>query len=284
MFNYANFIDSSHPMIPSHAGGCDMKVLLISGSGRQDGNTSRALGIFRERLERASGDAGVVLEVETVHLGQAGISACRGCRACFDHGEERCPLKDGLLPLRDKILAADALVIGSPVYVEDVSGLIKTLIDRMAFFSHRPALYGKCACLLTTSGGRSTRHALRTMSVALTTWGAKVLGGDMLFLGALTRKEVIAEKYGETLKRSADNLLKTLRTRSADTPTLFSIVSFRVQQSVWRRMDPDSLDHRYWAGKGWLEKGCGYYMPCRVGFLRRGAAWLLSGAAIAVFK
>ena len=41
-----------------------MKVLLISGRGRQDGNTSRALGIFRERLERASGDAGVVLEVE----------------------------------------------------------------------------------------------------------------------------------------------------------------------------------------------------------------------------
>ncbi len=261
-----------------------MKVLFLTGSGRQDGNTARALGIYREKLERAAGEAGFALEAETVCLGQADISACRGCRACFDHGEDRCPLKDGLLPLKDKILAADALVIGSPVYVEDVSGHIKTLIDRLAFFSHRPALYGKCAWLLTTSGGRSTKHSLRTMSVALTTWGAKVLGGDMLFLGALTQREEIAEKYGETLGRSAKSLLHALRTHSADVPTLFSLVSFRVQQSIWRRMAVDSLDLRYWKDKGWLGKGCKYYMPYRAGFLRRGAAWLLSRVAIAVFK
>ena len=261
-----------------------MKALFLLGSGRQDGNTARALDIFRERLERAVREAGVAFEAETVFLGQADIAACRGCRACFDHGEERCPRKDGLSPLRDKILQAAALVIGSPVYVEDVSGLVKTLIDRLAFFSHRPALYGKCVWLLTTSGGRSTKHALRTMSVALTTWGAKVLGGDRLFLGALTKREEIAEKCGDALGRAAVSLLNALRTRSAEVPTLFSLVAFRVQQSVWRGMAADSLDYRYWAGKGWLEKGCAYYMPCRAGLLKRGAAWLLSKAAIAAFK
>jgi len=261
-----------------------MKVLFVLGSGRQDGNTARALGIFREKLERASSDAGVALEVETVHLGQADISACRGCRACFDHGEDRCPLKDGLLPLKDRILAADALVIGSPVYVEDVSGLVKNLIDRLAFFTHRPALYGKCVWLLTTSGSRSTKRSLRTMTMALTTWGAKVLGGNTLFLGALTRKEEVAEKYGETLGRAANGLLHALRTRSAEKPTLFSLVAFRVQRNAWQKLAADSLDHRYWQGKGWLEKGCGYYMPYRTGALMRGAAWLLSRAAIAVLK
>lgn len=261
-----------------------MKALFLVGSGRQDGNTARAMAIFRERLERASSEAGVALDVDTVVLGQADISACRGCRACFDHGEDRCPLKDGFQPLKDRILEADALAIGSPVYVEDVSGLVKNLIDRLAFLSHRPALYGKCAWVLTTSGGRSTKRSLRTMTMALTTWGAKVLGGDMLFLGALSRREEIEAKYEAALCRAANGLLEALRTRSAEKPTLLSLVAFRVQQSVWRTMGADTLDYRYWEGKGWLKKGCGYYMPCRAGLLRRGAAWLLSKAAIAAYK
>ena len=97
---------------------------------------------------------------------------------------------------------------------------------------------------------------------------------------------VFAEEgtHGETLGRSAEKLLKALRTRSAEVPSLFSLVSFRVQQSIWRRMAAGTLDQRYWEGKGWLEKDCKYYMPCRAGFLRRGTAWLLSRAAIAIFN
>ena len=261
-----------------------MKVLFLCGSGRTDGNTARAVGLFREKLEQVCGDAGVALETETVLLGQEELQFCRGCRACFDRGEDRCPLKDGLIPLRDRMLEADALVVASPVYVEDVSGLTKNWIDRMAFFCHRPGLYGKCAWLITTSASRSTKHSLRTMKVALTTWGAKVCGGNRLFLGALSSKEEIAAKYGAALEKAAAALFRAVRSQSAMKPSMFSLIAFRVQQTYWRRAAGDSYDLKYWTDKGWLEKGCGHYGPYRAGAVKRCAADLAANFVSAIFK
>jgi multimeric flavodoxin WrbA len=259
-----------------------MKVLLLCGSGRADGNTARTVGLFREKLERVCGETGIELEVETVLLGQEQLQFCRGCRACFD--EDRCPLKDGLIPLRDRMLEADALVVGSPVYVEDVSGLTKNWIDRMAFFCHRPGLYGKCAWLITTSASRSTKHSLRTMSVALTTWGAKVCGGNRLFLGALSSKAEIAAKYGAALEKAARGLLRAVQSQSATKPSMFSLITFRVQQTYWRRVAGDSYDLKYWTEKGRLEHGCGYYGPYRTGAVKRCAADLAAKFVSAIFK
>jgi multimeric flavodoxin WrbA len=68
--------------------------------------------------------------------------------------------------------AADGLLLASPVYVDDVSGLTKTWMDRLAYRCHRPGFGRKCAYPVATVGGRPTRHTLRTMNAALLTWGA----------------------------------------------------------------------------------------------------------------
>jgi multimeric flavodoxin WrbA len=254
-----------------------MKVLFLIGSGRRDGNTARAAALFQEKLERAMARRGLPLEAQTVSLGQISLGFCRGCRACFDLGEDRCPLKDGLLELRDSMRAADALVVLSPVYVEDVTGLTKNLIDRLAFNSHRPGFYGKCAYLLTTSGTYSSKHALRTMSVALTTWGIRTLGRTRLRLGALSSREEIEGKCGAALQKAAEKLAGALEYRLAEKPTLLSLVSFRVQQRFWRKETGDSLDFRYWKEIGWLDPRADYYMPHRAGSVKRTAARILAG-------
>ena len=48
--------------------------------------------------------------------------------------------------------AADGIIFASPVYVNDVSGIAKTWIDRLAYVCHRPAFAGKCAYLIATVG------------------------------------------------------------------------------------------------------------------------------------
>lgn len=53
------------------------------------------------------------------------IQFCRGCRIYFDKGEELCPIKNGLLNIRDKINSADGIILASPVYVEDINGIMK---------------------------------------------------------------------------------------------------------------------------------------------------------------
>jgi hypothetical protein len=61
--------------------------------------------------------------VASLDLAEMDIRTCRGCRICFDKGEESCPLKDDLLAIRRRIEAAELLVLGSPVYVEDGNGV-----------------------------------------------------------------------------------------------------------------------------------------------------------------
>ena len=94
--------------------------------------------------------------------------------------------------IKAKMDAADGLLLASPVYVDDVSGLVKTWMDRLAYLCHRPGFGGKCAYALATVGGSPTRHTLRTMNGALLTWGYHLAGQTGLKMGALTPADEMA--------------------------------------------------------------------------------------------
>ena len=99
-----------------------MKIVLINSSGRKNGNTAEILGIFKRALDDGLSVA------EYIHLTDYTVKTCRGCRVCFDRGEENCPLKDDLLAIHTKLEWADIVIFGSPVYVEDVNGDRKSVV------------------------------------------------------------------------------------------------------------------------------------------------------------
>jgi multimeric flavodoxin WrbA len=103
------------------------------------------------------------VELEVVLLGEVDLHACRGCYACQSRGELRCPLSDGLLELVERMKSADGLILASPTYTSNVSGLMKTFMDRLAWAAHRPPFLGKPALLLTTASsfGGGALRALR---------------------------------------------------------------------------------------------------------------------------
>jgi multimeric flavodoxin WrbA len=67
-------------------------------------------------------------EVELVHIRDVGLSNCTGCGSCFK--KPGCVLRDGGDTLSEKVGAADGVVFASPVYASNVSGIMKTFIDR----------------------------------------------------------------------------------------------------------------------------------------------------------
>lgn len=239
-----------------------MKLLLINSSARIAGNTGRVMDLFEEAFVSLARELGEPITVERVNLSRLGLKPCLGCRACFDLGEEKCPLHDELLPLRDRLLAADGYVIASPVYVEDVNGVMKNWIDRMAFTSHRPALFGKTALLYTTSGIGSSNHALRTMRTAFGTWAIRTTGGQKFRLGAISATEDIRNRYFTKIQRSARRLVRSIR-KQPFSPSFYSLIAFTVQQSYWRRSEAfeNTFDYAFWKGAGWLEQGKRYYDP-----------------------
>ncbi len=74
-------------------------------------------------------------ETEYINLFDLSYTGCRSCMACKRKGAERCRCfwKDDLSPLLDRIFAADALIIGSPVYLGDITSQVHGLIERLHF-------------------------------------------------------------------------------------------------------------------------------------------------------
>ena len=260
-----------------------MKLLLINSSARINGNTGRVMDLYEKAFASLSRELGVTIEVERVNLARVELNTCLGCRACFDLGEEQCPLHDELLPLRDRLLAADGYVIASPVYVEDVNGVMKNWIDRMAFTSHRPALFGKTALLYTTSGIGSSNHALRTMQTAFGTWAMKTIVGGKYRVGAITESEEIHRRYYAKIQRRARRLVGSIQ-KQPFRPSLYSLIAFTVQQTYWRRNKAyfNTYDYAFWNNAGWLDKGRRYYDPALARSPKALVARLL-GKLIALF-
>jgi multimeric flavodoxin WrbA len=239
---------------------CVTKILALIGSYRKKGNTARIVQMIEARMRVLAPEYATPLEFETLFLGDLDIRMCRGCRACFDRGEDACPLKDDIPLIRAKMDAADGLLLAGPVYVDDVSGLVKTWMDRLAYLCHRPAMGGKCAYPLATVGGSTTGHTLRTMNAALLTWGYHLVGRTGLKMGALASAEELP-RYQPAADKAADKLFRAVAQQQALNPTFVSLMAFKIQQLAWRREPPGSYDYSWWQNQGWLEPACTFYFP-----------------------
>ena len=99
------------------------KVLVITTSLRAKSNSD----VLAERLAAGAKDAGN--EVETISLKGKEIKFCIGCLAC--QKTQKCVLKDDAVGIAEKVKDADALVFVTPIYYYEMSGAMKTLLDRM---------------------------------------------------------------------------------------------------------------------------------------------------------
>ena len=105
-----------------------MKVLMLNGSPKANGNTALAL----KELEKVFAAEGI--EVETMQLGNKPIRGCVACGGCYKAG--RCVLDDSLEELAAKFQEADGLVVASPVYYASANATLIAALDRL-FYSTR---------------------------------------------------------------------------------------------------------------------------------------------------
>ncbi len=97
------------------------KILIISSSPRKDGNSDLLCDEFAKGAKEASH------EVEKIQLADKKIGFCRACYACRSG---KCPQQDDVAPILDKMLAADTIVLATPVYFYTMCAQLKALIDR----------------------------------------------------------------------------------------------------------------------------------------------------------
>lgn len=104
-----------------------MKVLILNGSPKAEGNTATAL----HEVEHVLNQQGI--ETESIHVGLRQIHGCIACNKCWD--TNICAFGDIVNEISDKMDKADGLVIGSPVYFASPSGTLLSLLDRLFYSS-----------------------------------------------------------------------------------------------------------------------------------------------------
>lgn len=102
-----------------------MKVLLINGSPRVNGNTSIALDEMKKEFEKAG------VEVEIVQVGNKPVRGCIACNRCSELG--KCVFDDVVNELAPKFEEADGLVVASPVYYASANATLIAVLDRLFY-------------------------------------------------------------------------------------------------------------------------------------------------------
>jgi len=100
-----------------------MKVIGINGSSKKDGNTAIIMNIVFEELEKLG------IETKLIQFSGETLRPCIGCRGC--KGKNNCVFTDDMFcETFEKVLSADGILLGSPVYSADVTSTMKAFLER----------------------------------------------------------------------------------------------------------------------------------------------------------
>ena len=107
------------------------KIIIIDGGPRKNMNTAQLLQRFADAAKSVNEE----IEAKVVRLYDLDYKGCMSCMACKVKGKASniCRYKDGLTPLLEEIAQADGLVLGSPIYFGEVTGQMRSFLERLAF-------------------------------------------------------------------------------------------------------------------------------------------------------
>lgn len=128
-----------------------MKVLLINGSPRANGNTATAL----HEMERIFHEEGV--ETEWIHVGNLPVRSCVACGGCGRTG--KCVFDDVVNETAPKLEAADGMVVGSPVYYASANPTVMAFLTRLFYSTRFPkTMKVGASAVIARRGGLSSTY------------------------------------------------------------------------------------------------------------------------------
>lgn len=246
------------------------KVTAFVGSGHKR-LTHNAVRQFLDDLQSLGG-----VETELVTLSDYHVGTCRGCRLCFDRGEETCPMKDDRDALIGKLMASDGVVFASPNYSFQVSGMLKVFLDRLGFAFHRPRFFGKASTSIVTQGFFGGNKIVKYLDFAAGALGFNVVPGSCFTaLDPPTSRD--KAKRDRALAAQARRFHRRMNTAPFPAPSLLKLWGFRMgRTSVRHELTEADCDHRYYTDKGWFESD--YFYPVRLNPLKKAAGRLFDAA------
>ena len=204
-----------------------MKVLLINGSPRQNGNTARALKEIADTLAQEG------LETEIFWIGRKPVRGCAACYACVEKKLGRCVFDDDVANrIVEKLPSADALVLGSPTYYGQPAGQLLAVWQRVCF-SAGAHIKGKPAASVAVCRRGGSTAAFQCMNMPFEMLSNLIVGSQYwnVVFGRDEGEAALDEEGMQTMRTLARNMawaVKNLRGNGAPP---------RPEQEPWQPMN-----------------------------------------------
>lgn len=122
-----------------------MKIVAITASPRDRGACYNIVQEIKKNLSITVSN----LDFLIYNLYDMNLEYCEGCLSCFSN--HKCIVEDDINIIKDALISSDYIIFASPVYFQNVSAIMKNLIDRLSYWSHTMELVGKLGIIITTS-------------------------------------------------------------------------------------------------------------------------------------
>jgi len=234
-------------------------------SSRGKGNTYKVTKQLEEKIKKL-GD----IEFNYLFLKEANLKPCRGCFTCVTRGEQLCPIKDDRAKIEEQMLNSDGVIFASPVYVFNVTTLMKNFIDRFSYASHRPPFFKQSAMAITTSAGGGIKETLNYLESTTRSWGFNFVDK----LGIITHPSLIhTPRYSSEIENNMDKTASifyhSLKTKERKSPKLGELIQFRIMRiHAIDTKDYFTADYEYYKEKDLLAKSKKYFIDIEINLLK----------------
>ncbi len=184
-----------------------MKVLLINGSPRPNGNTFTLLKEAASQFEKNGIDS------EIINIGNTPVHGCTACSACRRDKEHHCIFADDICnQLIDRMSESDAVIVGSPVYYGQPNGAVLSLLQRMAY-AGGTFMQGKPAAAVTVCRRGGASAAFQTLQMPFQMLNMPIVTSQYWNIAyGSTPGQVAQDAEGmQTMRTLADNMSYMLK-------------------------------------------------------------------------
>jgi multimeric flavodoxin WrbA len=222
--------------------------------------TNQAVQEFEKNLKKYA-----EIDFEYVFLSDYHLEFCRGCKLCFNKGEEHCPLKDDRDVLLEKLDQADGVIFATPNYAFQVSARMKNFLDRLAFIDHRPRFFGKTFTAIVVQGFHGGGDILKYLDFATEQMGFRVSKGCCATtLDPMTKLQ--QKRLTQKVNQASARFYKELM-RPVQAPSFYKLMLFRFVRTFVKSVDHTFRDYGYYKEKGWFESD--YFYAASLGPVKR---------------
>lgn len=183
-------------------------------------------------------------EFDEINLIKQKIPVCTGCHKCLIESEAKCPHFELVNPIVEKIKESDGLIITSPVYAMNVSGLLKNFIDHTSYLYHRPPFFDKKALVVVSTAGAGHKKVATYIDETLRHWGFNKVYKIAVACGG---KEHLETK---DIDKTAEKFRRDIESEKLHNPKFMDLIFYNAWKAMAIREDAIQPDKEYWHSTG----------------------------------